>query len=357
MPGLRALTATAALIAAVLLAAVVTTAAAEPPAPDRLPPCATSGPLPGLTDVQAQNARIVAATAEARLGPQAAVIAVMTALTESGLRILANPNDPAGAAYPNQGMGYDHDSLGLFQQRPGWGSAAARMDPVASTNLFLDALQGHPGWLAAPPWQVAQDVQRSAFDGTPNAANGGSAIYGGNYLAQHARALTMVTDIDSTTADFECGAATIASRDASTAGLLGLPATYRIPEGASTEARLALTFALAQVGKPYLWGGTGPDRFDCSGLTQAAWRAGGVQLGRTTWGQLTDGSPGTTRTIRPGDLVLIPGSDGSLASPSHMGLYLGDGLVVHAPKTGDVVRVSELTRFISKGLSGIRHIG
>jgi cell wall-associated NlpC family hydrolase len=355
MPGSRVLAAVAALVVAVVLAGVAA-AAAGPLAPSRLPTCATSGPLPGLTDVQAENARIVAATAEARLGPQAAVIAVMTAMTESGLRILANPHDPSGAAYPNQGVGYDHDSLGLFQQRPSWGTAAARMDPTASTNLFLDALQAHSGWTAEPPWQVAQDVQRSAFDGSPTTANGGSAVYGGNYLAQHARALAIVADIDATSADHECGADTSTEAAPAQPGSLGLPASFRIPADAPTAARLAVTFALAQLGKPYLWGGTGPDRFDCSGLTQAAWRAAGYQLGRTTWDQATDGTPATIQTIRPGDLVLIPGSDGSLASPSHIGLYLGDGLVIHAPKSGDVVRVTDLAGFVNDGLSGIRHI-
>jgi cell wall-associated NlpC family hydrolase len=355
MPSLRVLLATAAVAAAVVLAGVATAVADSRP-PSRWPPCTTTGPLPGLSEVQAQNARIVASTADGRLGAQAAVIAVMTTLTESGLRVLANPHDPSGSAHPSQGVGYDHDSLGLFQQRPSWGTSAARMDPVASTNLFLDALQAQPGWDARPSWEVAQDVQRSAFDGAPSPANGGSAVYGGNYLAQHARALQIVADITTNTPPgFECGAATTAEAPTAT-GSLGLPTSYRIPPQTSPPARLAVTFALAQLGKPYLWGGTGPDRFDCSGLTQAAWRAGGHKLGRTTWEQATDGAPASIGTIRPGDLVLTPGSDGSLAAPGHMGLYLGDGLVIHAPKSGDVVRVTALAGFVGKGLSGVRHI-
>ena len=66
-----------------------------------------------------------------------------------------------------QGVGYDHDSLGIFQQRPSWGTAAQRMDPVASTNLFLDALLRLPGWDTIDPWVAAQRVQRSAFEGRP----------------------------------------------------------------------------------------------------------------------------------------------------------------------------------------------
>ena len=125
--------------------------------------CRTSGSLPGLSDAAAANARTVAATALNRGGRRAALIALMTGLTESGLRVLANPNDPAGSLYPHQGVGYDHDSLGIFQQRPSWGSAAQRMDPVVSTNLFLDRLLSMPGWRSLAPWQAAQAVQASAF--------------------------------------------------------------------------------------------------------------------------------------------------------------------------------------------------
>src|SRR5690348_12862951 len=77
--------------------------------------CRTSGSLPGLSDAAATNARTVAATALNRGGRRAALIALMTGLTESGLRVLTNPNDPAGSLYPHQGVGYDHDSLGIFQ--------------------------------------------------------------------------------------------------------------------------------------------------------------------------------------------------------------------------------------------------
>jgi peptidoglycan DL-endopeptidase CwlO len=356
MSGFPMLIAGAAAVVTVAFAGVAA-AVASPPPPERLPACTTAGPIPGLDRTQAQNARVIASVADARLGDPAPVIAVMTALTESGLRVLANPNDPAGTRYPNQGVGYDHDSLGLFQQRPSWGGAAARMDPVASTNLFLDALQNVADWRSRPPWQVAQAVQRSAFDGTPSSANGGSSMYGGNYLAHQTLALSIVATIEADAGQLDCGAADIPRLETSgTDGRQGLPESYRIPTATSPQARIAVTFALAQLGKPYLWGGTGPERYDCSGLTQAAWRAAGYQLGRTTWQQALDGSQATIATLRPGDLVLIPGSDGSLAAPSHMGLYLGNELVIHAPKSGDVVRVTDLAAFVSAGLSGIRHI-
>jgi cell wall-associated NlpC family hydrolase len=71
---------------------------------------------------------------------------------------------------------------------------------------------------------------------------------------------------------------------------------------------------------------------------------------------MRDGTSTTIAALQPGDLVLIPGSAGSLASPAHMGIYIGRGLVVHAPKTGDVVRVTLLSAFTAGGISALRHI-
>ena len=117
--------------------------------------CATSGPLDGLTDAQAQSARTIVATATPIGGPEAALIAVIVALAESGLNNIDHG---------------DRDSLGLFQQRTNWGSAAQRMDPVWATTAFLTAaglglLARVPGWAKADPWVAAQDTQVSAWDG------------------------------------------------------------------------------------------------------------------------------------------------------------------------------------------------
>jgi cell wall-associated NlpC family hydrolase len=338
---------------------LVTLTVVRPPSPVRMPACVTSGAIEALSAGQAKNARIIVAVALARGGHQAALVAVMTALAESDLRVLANPNDPAGAAYQHEGVGYDHDSLGLFQQRPSWGTAAQRMSPAESTNLFLDALLALPDWATTPPWRASQLVQRSAFDGRPTTANGNSGVVGENYLRQTGRATQILSAIEGDTSELDCGAA-----DADTSavppagsGRHGLPGDYEIPAGTSAPARLAVAFALAQLGKPYLWGGTGPDRFDCSGLTQEAWLRGGQRIGRTTYDQIRDGRPSTASSLRPGDLVLIPGSTGSLASPSHMGMYIGHGLVLHAPRTGDVIKVTPFPAFTAKGISGLRHIG
>ncbi|MEV0169535.1 NlpC/P60 family protein [Streptomyces sp. NPDC050803] len=100
----------------------------------------------------------------------------------------------------------------------------------------------------------------------------------------------------------------------------------------ATKAEKALAFARAQIGKPYVWGATGPDSYDCSGLTQAAWNAAGITLPRTTWDQVNAGTTVSLANAQPGDLVFF------YDDLSHVGLYIGNGMMIHAPKPGAYVR-------------------
>ncbi|GHH78785.1 glycoside hydrolase [Streptomyces sulfonofaciens] len=102
-------------------------------------------------------------------------------------------------------------------------------------------------------------------------------------------------------------------------------------------ATKAIDFAKAQLGKPYVWGATGPDSFDCSGLTQAAWKAAGVSLPRTTWDQVKVGTTVPVDQARPGDLVFY------FSDISHVGLYIGDGQVIDAPRPGKNVETIPMT--------------
>ncbi|MCW1095990.1 MULTISPECIES: C40 family peptidase [Streptomyces] len=99
-----------------------------------------------------------------------------------------------------------------------------------------------------------------------------------------------------------------------------------------TKADKAIAFARAQIGKPYVWGATGPDSYDCSGLTQAAWKAAGVTLPRVTYDQVNAGTTVSVSQAQPGDLVFF------YDDISHVGLYIGDGMMIHAPKPGAYVR-------------------
>ncbi|ALV51804.1 NlpC/P60 family protein [Streptomyces althioticus] len=99
-----------------------------------------------------------------------------------------------------------------------------------------------------------------------------------------------------------------------------------------TKAEKALAFARAQIGKPYVWGATGPGSYDCSGLTQAAWKAAGVSLPRTTYDQVNAGTTVPVSQAQPGDLVFF------YDDVTHVGIYIGNGMMIHAPKPGTYVR-------------------
>ncbi|MER6015438.1 C40 family peptidase [Streptomyces bluensis] len=100
----------------------------------------------------------------------------------------------------------------------------------------------------------------------------------------------------------------------------------------ATKAAKTIAFARAQIGKPYVWGATGPDSYDCSGLTQDAWKAAGVDLPRTTYDQVNAGTTVSLADARPGDLVFF------YDDITHVGLYIGNGMMIHAPKPGTYVR-------------------
>lgn len=107
----------------------------------------------------------------------------------------------------------------------------------------------------------------------------------------------------------------------------------------SGKGAAAVAFAEAQIGKPYAFGATGPGSYDCSGLTMAAWNAAGVQLDRTSEAQFHDGTPVSQDQLQPGDLVFFYDS----YAPSHVGIYVGNGTVIHAPHPGASVEYTKLS--------------
>ena len=149
------------------------------PVPDSLTTTAKDGATVTLDKTQLTHAATIVTVADqvTGVGRQGALIAIMAALTESRLRMLANISTyPASASYPNDGNGSDHDSLGLFQMRPqsGWGTVAQLMDPVYQAKAFFGGPTGPnypsprglldiPGWQGMDPGQAAQSVEVSAF--------------------------------------------------------------------------------------------------------------------------------------------------------------------------------------------------
>jgi len=118
------------------------------------------------------------------------------------------------------------------------------------------------------------------------------------------------------------------------------PFPWLLPPGkapsTSPGAPAAVAFAKSRLGTPYCWGGTGPACYDCSGLTSQSWKAGGKAIPRTSEAQVDTLPEVALDQIRPGDILWRPG---------HVALYVGDGQIIHAPHTGDVVRYAPAVRF------------
>jgi hypothetical protein len=146
--------------------------------------------------------------------------------------------------------------------------------------------------------------------------------------------------------------------------------TTTVPAGlvlsGSAKGNTAVQYALKQLGKPYVFGAAGPNAFDCSGLTMAAWAAAGVTLPHLASAQAGSGTPEPTNLTQTvsGDMVMISGSDGTAANPGHVGMVAGyvdksDGrhlYIVQAPMTGVPVELTEATEW-SGQIVDVRHIG
>ncbi|MCM2426664.1 C40 family peptidase [Streptomyces sp. RKAG337] len=127
--------------------------------------------------------------------------------------------------------------------------------------------------------------------------------------------------------------------------------TDRVPiapgdiQAPSARAAQAVAFAYSALGLPYVWGATGPSSYDCSGLTQAAWKAAGVSLPRTTYTQINAGQRVSESQLQPGDLVFF------YSGISHVGLYIGNGQMIHAPHPGAPVRIAPINEMPFAGAS------
>jgi cell wall-associated NlpC family hydrolase len=114
-------------------------------------------------------------------------------------------------------------------------------------------------------------------------------------------------------------------------------------EPPNQAAATAISFAEQQLGKPYLFGGTGPDAFDCSGLVMMAYRAAGIYIPRTSEDQWFWGPQVPASQVEPGDLVFFVGADGTPTAPGHVGMVIGGGMMVEAYATGYPIRIAAYT--------------
>lgn len=248
------------------------------------------------------------------------IIAIMMALQESSLRVLANVNVPGSLNYPHDGVGSDHDSLGTAQQRPaaGWGSVEELMDPIYNVRAFYGGPSGPnqgsprglldiPGWQSMSKGQAAQAVQVSAFPEL--------------YARWEPEVSAIVDALDGGTAPAPC---------------IDTP-TVSVPTIGSADLsqirKDILRFTQAGVGGSYVWGGTAFKAWDCSGFVQWIYRQAGINLPRVEQWRVG----GRTDNPRPGDLVVqnAQGPD----NWGHVGIYAGDGLMYSAlnPSVGTLL--------------------
>lgn len=294
--------------------------------------CIGGGQVGHLTPAESANAETVvtvvaAASDESVLAER---IALMTALTESGLQDLGP-------------MSHNDGSLGIFQQRASenWGTPAQEMDPADATAMFVGRLLKVPDWQRIKPWMAAQDVQHSAFSN------------GSNYKRHWARAGVVLDNVTGRMTSTDCGGGPTGG-ELGPPSRHGLPVSYTIPPGTTPPATLALHYAIAKLGDAYVWGAAGPSSFDCSGLTMMAWAQAGITLEHYTVSQESEGTKVPVSAIVPGDLVLIPGDDApGPGEPGHVGIYLGDGLVESAIDAAQGVAVQSWAAFVSGGLDAV----
>ncbi|POX55495.1 hypothetical protein C3489_10640 [Streptomyces sp. Ru71] len=118
-------------------------------------------------------------------------------------------------------------------------------------------------------------------------------------------------------------------------------------EAPDARAAAAVAYAYSKLGSPYVWGATGPNAFDCSGLVQAAYRSAGVSLPRTTYAQIGAGRRVSRSELRPGDLVFF------YSGISHVGIYVGGGQMIHAPNPSAPVRLAPIDQMPFAGATRV----
>jgi len=110
-------------------------------------------------------------------------------------------------------------------------------------------------------------------------------------------------------------------------------------QSSSASSNAIIAYAKTFLGTPYAWGANGPNTFDCSGFTKYVFAHFGISMARTTYDQINQGKYVSRENLQAGDLVFF-----GTGSPHHVGIYMGNGSYIHAPQTGDVVKISQLTR-------------
>ncbi|MFF5025222.1 NlpC/P60 family protein [Streptomyces collinus] len=317
-----------------------TSTAMTPPAAAASLPTATPGTDTGAFASVARTGRFAPLT-ETGSHPQAAA----GPLTETGSypQVAAGPFTDTGS-HPQVAAGplTDTGSYAAFVPDPltSTGSYAAfATDPLTSTGSYAavvaDPLTSTGSYAAVVPDSVTDTGSYAPITDSPWPGTGSFA----NLATPPAVGATATPIAGAYAPVAAAAAATPAPAPAPTwapapapAAQTAAPQTTAPQTTDAVRVAKAIAFARAQVGKPCVWGAMGPGSYDCSSLTQAAWRAAGVTLPRAAHEQALAGTPVTLAGLEPGDLVLFFDDD------RHVGLHIGDGVMVHAPGPGASIR-------------------
>jgi len=238
---------------------------------------------------------------------------------------------------------------------PGVHSGANAFGAAGPMQIGIGGAAGNQ-WGGAPVHPAREQVNGVAADangdGTASVYDPADAIAGASkYLLEHGvltnvdQAIFAYNHLDSyvqavlywarlyASGGYTVSQAAIASTPQCVSGVTLTAAT-------SPSVPSVIAYAEHQLGKPYLWGGTGPDAFDCSGLVMMAYRAAGIDMPRTSQQQWLWGPRVSPSQVRPGDLVFFAGSDGTQTSPGHVGLVIGGGMMIEAYATGFPIRIA-----------------
>jgi cell wall-associated NlpC family hydrolase len=243
---------------------------------------------------------------------------------------------------------------------PGVHSGANAFGAAGPMQIGIGGAAGNV-WGGAPVHPASEQVSGVATDedGGPNASvydpadaiagaakyllaagvrtNPSGAIFAYNHLQSYVQSVLYWAGV------YAGGNFTTVSAQLPTAACGGnanaMPAVNSPNQAVST----AIAFAEQQLGKPYLWGGTGPDAFDCSGLVMMAYRAAGIDIPRVSQDQWKFGPRVPASQVQAGDLVFFAGADGTVTSPGHVGLVIGNGQMIEAFATGTPIRIASYT--------------
>ncbi len=342
--------ATTALIGSLLAAPLTAGAAPQVTAPAAATPQTSAQVLASLRQLAISNEKLTEQYNQAQIdvttAQQAAVRAGLTVTLDNAKLATARKALAFSLAAQYKGTSFSRTAALL-----GSDSGASYLERMQSLS-FLAMHQNEVALGAAQATKDAAEAQQNAAVAVKTAVAKRTAV-----SAQRATLVTKIAQqkqlLASLTAQeraaYQAVAKPTPAQLATVATTVAAPTVGTASGSASGAASIAVKAALSQLGKPYSWGAAGPDSYDCSGLTMWAYAHAGISLPHQSELQQQLGTPVAEGQLQPGDLVFF-------GSPAyHVGIYLGNGLMVHAPTTGDVVKITSLSYM--SDYSGARRVG